>query len=103
MRRCQPSTNSSTQRPEPVALAGLTKERDGIVKKKKLVDAALESVDKEIASFQKEKQFSMNDIEMVLSLRMSQVLNGLFLAKRRNGIFLLLSRKGMYLTQFLAG
>ncbi|CAM6106313.1 unnamed protein product [Calypogeia fissa] len=55
------------------ALDALTKERDSIVKKKKLIDAALDGVEKEIASFQKEKQFSMNDIEMVLSLRMSQI------------------------------
>lgn len=57
-----------------LAPAALTKERDGIAKKKKIIDAALEGVEKEIASFQKEKQFSMNDIEMVLSLRMNQVL-----------------------------
>ncbi|KAL2620171.1 hypothetical protein R1flu_000376 [Riccia fluitans] len=55
------------------ALDVLTRERDNIVKKKKLTDASLESVEKEIAIFQKEKQYSLNEIDIVLSLKMHQI------------------------------
>ncbi|KAL3702172.1 hypothetical protein R1sor_020194 [Riccia sorocarpa] len=55
------------------ALDALTRERDNIVKKKKLTDASLESGEKEIAVFQKEKQFSLNEIDIVLSLKMHQI------------------------------
>ncbi|KAL2650271.1 hypothetical protein R1flu_018399 [Riccia fluitans] len=56
-----------------MALDVLTRERDNIVKKKKLTDASLESVEKEIAIFQKEKQYSLNEIDIVLSEKMHQI------------------------------
>ncbi|BBN11831.1 cilia- and flagella-associated protein 44 [Marchantia polymorpha subsp. ruderalis] len=55
------------------ALDALTRERDGIIKRKKLTDASLETVEKEIAVFQKEKQYSLNEIDIVLSLKMHQI------------------------------
>jgi len=52
----------------------LKKERDSLSKKQKLVETALKSIDGEIVEFQKEKQSKLNEIDVVVTLRMHQIM-----------------------------
>ncbi|KAJ9527700.1 hypothetical protein QJQ45_025974 [Haematococcus lacustris] len=51
----------------------LRKEKEGLAKKQKLVEQGLALVNQDITEFQKEKQGALNQIDVVVNLRMHQV------------------------------
>ncbi|KAJ7531943.1 hypothetical protein O6H91_14G065800 [Diphasiastrum complanatum] len=51
----------------------IQREKDSRLKKRKAIDAALQSIERDMEEFQKEKQNALNQIDIVLSLYMNQV------------------------------
>lgn len=51
----------------------LKKENDMLVKKEKVIDKALTDTERDIQSFQTEKQGKLNELHMMVTLRMSQI------------------------------
>eukprot|EP00163_Fabomonas_tropica_P003294 TRINITY_DN1277_c0_g1_i2.p1 TRINITY_DN1277_c0_g1~~TRINITY_DN1277_c0_g1_i2.p1 ORF type:complete len:1610 (+),score=529.40 TRINITY_DN1277_c0_g1_i2:771-5600(+) len=55
------------------SIEALVKENEGFVKKEKLIDTSLKQIEKEIQAFQSEKQRRMNELDVVVSLKMEQI------------------------------
>ncbi len=51
----------------------LRKEKEALAKKQRLVEQGLAAVNADMAEFQKEKQGRLNQVEVVVSLKMHQV------------------------------
>jgi hypothetical protein len=51
----------------------LRKEKEALAKKQRLVEQGLAAINADMAEFQKEKQGRLNQIEVVVALRMHQV------------------------------
>ncbi|GBG93046.1 hypothetical protein CBR_g58401 [Chara braunii] len=51
----------------------LKKEREGLHKKQKNIEAAVKGVEKEMEDFEKEKQSALNQIDVVVTLKMHQI------------------------------
>lgn len=57
----------------PFACRNVQKEKDALAKKQKLVEQGLGAVNAEMAEFQKEKQGRLNQLDVVVGLRLHQV------------------------------
>ncbi|KAJ3110144.1 Cilia- and flagella-associated protein 44 [Phlyctochytrium bullatum] len=55
------------------AIETLKKENDGFIKKEKIIDMALKNTEAEIQDFQTQKQQKLNELDVVVPLRLSQV------------------------------
>lgn len=53
--------------------AALQREKEGIIKKRKAMEMALQTIEKDMRLFQVEKQNGLNEIEIALTLYMHQV------------------------------
>ena len=49
------------------------KEKESLLKKQKIIEQSLRTIDAEIIAFQKEKQAKLNEIDVVVTLKMSQI------------------------------
>lgn len=59
--------------PPPPLPQVLRKEKEALAKKQRLVEQGLAAVNADMAEFQKEKQGRLNQVEVVVALRMHQV------------------------------
>ena len=74
----------------------LKKEKDALNKKHKMVESSLKAINKDIVEFQKEKQGKLNEIDVIVTLKMHQVeyiVDGQLPADRSEG--LVFSRKAL--------
>jgi len=55
------------------SIDALKKEKDALMKKQKLIESSLKSIDGEIQEFQKEKQSKLNEIDVIVTLKMHQM------------------------------
>ncbi|KAJ3195546.1 Cilia- and flagella-associated protein 44 [Irineochytrium annulatum] len=55
------------------AIEALKKENDGLIKKEKIIDVALKNTEAEIQDFQTQKQQKLNELDVVVPLRLHQI------------------------------
>ncbi len=53
----------------------MKKENDALLKKEKIIDAALKNTENEIQDFQTQKQRKLNELNVVVPLRLHQIQN----------------------------
>lgn len=58
---------------EKKALEQLKKDQDALVKKAKIVENSLKNAQQELENFQREKQKKINNLDIVITLRLSQI------------------------------